>query len=149
MKKIMLAILFLFSFVTVAYATDPVVAEGDGSIRKCTYPWTSNAAGNYDSGTSFFMNGAIYAIRAVESTGANTPSDQYDVILLDKEGNDVLIGAGQNIQTSSGGSTGTTSWATPVTAQGGFVPLVNEPTSLKISNAGSVKSGIFEVYLWK
>lgn len=103
------------------------------AIKKITFSWTSNAEGAATATTKDSYEGILESAVFVPD-GSAVPSDQYDVVITDENGLDVLKGEGANRSNS------VTQRIQPKT------PIANSKLTLVVSNAGSEKKG--EVYLY-
>ena len=106
-----------------------------------TFTWVSDALGAADGYTNQ-VRGTIERV-TFNPDDVSTPTDNYDVTLLDIDGIDVLNGTGANRDTAN--SEGT------VTTEGDgttYLPFsVVGRLTLYVTNAGATKSGVVRVYL--
>jgi Na+/serine symporter len=111
-----------------------VTHVSDGGIRKVTFSWTSDASTGNVTGVSEVIHGKI--IRVVTNPGATAPTANYDVVLNDADGVDVMGAALADRHT-------TTSEQVipdpPVGVHGAISPVV--------TNAGNEKLGTIVIYV--
>lgn len=121
-----------------------------------TVAWTSNADGGVVV-TGINLFGQITKI--VTDPGATAPSDNYDIALTDASGSDVLLGTGNNRDTTNtesvvfglatSGVFSTTTLYQDVNTNERFVPWrvdVYGSHTLTISSAGDTKKGTIRIY---
>ena len=113
--------------------TVTLTKTGIGSIQKWSLGWTSDGSG--DATVNFIANGKLR--RAVFNPGTPAPTDNYDVVINDDEGFDILTGQGANRDTAT----------SEVAASGSLLPYLVGQHSLAVSNAGSAKAGEIILYL--
>lgn len=124
--------------VTVAYSRQR-------GLQEVTWTWTSDASGDVSGTDTQPVTGEI--VRVVTNPSATAPSDNYDLVINDADGVDVLAGAGQNRDTA------TSEQSVPIieTLVGanpyGERVFVDGVLSLVVSNAGNAKSGVVTMYL--
>lgn len=114
-------------------------------IRKYTFAWTSDSSGNVSGTASDAISGTI--VRVVTNPGATAPTDNYDVVLNDADGIDVLAGQGANRDTADSEhfcpgvafKDGTTTSIAPV--------VVDGELTLGVTNAGNAKQGELHLYV--
>ena len=106
-----------------------------GSVKKITWSWTSDASGDADALTTTGYSGEI--ILLTTDPGATAPTDNYDVVINDADGEDVLLGAGANRDT-----------ANTEHVQGTSLGAVAGSTlNCVVSNAGNAKDGEAHLYI--
>lgn len=116
--------------------TVTITEETFGSVKKITFAWTSDASGNATGTTSNAYSGAIERLVTVPD-GTDAPTDSYDVVVNDEDGNDVLMGAGADRDTAN----------TEQVLASSLGIVANDKLALSVSNAGSAKSGTAYVYI--
>lgn len=113
-------------------------------IGQVSWAWTSDASGNVSGVDTESITGEI--LRVVTNPGATAPTDNYDVVVNDADGVDVLAGTGANRDTA------TSEQAIPIieTTVGantyGYRVVVDGPLTLGITNAGATKQGTVTLY---
>jgi len=112
-------------------------------VFKHTITWTSDGSGNASVSVPRLVGTLV---RVVTDPGAAAPTDDYDIVLNDEAGIDILAGQGANRDTANSEhfcpgvalKDGTTTQTVP--------PTVAGDCTLVVSNAGSAKNGT--VYLF-
>ena len=120
-----------------ATGTATYTEEISGSVKLVTCDWTSAASGGSvteNASTKYYTGKVIYA--AFEP-GATTPSDNYDVTVLDKNSNDILNGLGVDRSNAA---------TVYVDEYDGLGAVANSQITVTVANAGNSKTG--SVYLW-
>ena len=107
--------------------------EHNDNLQKVVFSWTSSAAGAADATTNYGYSGLVERVLIVP--GATTPSDQFDVVLLDDDARDLLYGAGANCSNAD----------TTVIEDAGIV--ANDHLTLGVTNAGDAKNGTVVVFV--
>ena len=119
----------------------------DSRTGKCAIlAWTSDAAGAVSgTATTRKVSGVILRVTTIPADG---PTDNYDVVLNDEDGIDVLQGFGADRDTTNAETitplVSTTLSGNPVAM--GTPVAVNSTLTLVIANAGNAKSGTVRVY---
>ena len=117
-----------------------VTTSKDGPLTKYSCAWTSHAStGNVTEVGVTLKTGQI--VQVIMTPGATTPSDDYDVTLLQASGEDDLLGGGgANCSNSLTKVVGTDLANLPV-----WIPAGTYwPT---IANAGNSKTGTIDIYM--
>lgn len=108
--------------------------------QKVSFAWTCTAGG----AVSGIFAELVGIIRRVSFDPTDGPTANYDVVLNDAEGVDLLAGLGANRNTTN------TETVYPLLGAGTDVPAVAcGPVELQVANAGASKSGVVHVYLEK
>lgn len=106
-------------------------------IKKITYEWTSDAAGDAELETAQAYTGTIERLVTVPGTGGDQPTNLYDVEIQDEDDVDVLMGAGEDRS-----NTGTEQ------ASAGDLGIVGYSTlTLVVANAGDGNTGTVHLYV--
>ena len=76
-----------------------ITEETHGTVKKVKFVWVSAAGGTVgaaavNSTTTNAYSGEIVRLVTVPATAGDQPDDNYNVTVLDADGNDVLMGAG-------------------------------------------------------
>lgn len=105
------------------------------SLKRIKFVWISSAAGAADATTTAKFDGEIVMVATAPGTGGTQPTDDYDLVITNADGVDMLAGQGANRDNV----------ATEIIASGlgGFS---GEAVTLGITNAGNTKAGT--VYVW-
>lgn len=108
------------------------------TVQKVKYTWISDTAGNADGvSTENHYTGEV--VRLITNPGTAAPTDNYDIVVNDDDGYDVLIGGGANRDTSN------TEQVVPSSSVLGA--MTNSKLTLGVSNAGDTKSGVVILYI--
>lgn len=127
--------------------------DGDGvacGIRKVLVDWTSDSATGAVTGTTRKIVGAL--VKGVTDPGTAAPTDNYDIVITDEEGVDVLaacVAAGRLADRDTANSeqayffvenVDTAPLATSVH------PVVCDQLTIAVTNAGNSKTGQLVLY---
>lgn len=114
--------------------------ETHGTVKKVTWDWLSAADGSVGAATGVtttqVYNGALLRAVFVPDSGGTQPSDNYDVVINDADGYDVLAGQGAN-----------KSNAAAVTVVASMGAVANDKLTLGVTNAGGSKGGVVYLYI--
>lgn len=106
------------------------------SPKMVKFAWTSDdAAGTATGATTNYYSGKILGLAT--DPGATAPTDNYDITITDKNGLDVLIGAGANRDTAD----------TEYVAEASLGSVVASQLTINVSNAGNAKLGTAYLYI--
>ncbi len=105
------------------------------SMKKIKFAWTSSAGGAADATTTEYYDGKIFAF--VTDPSATAPTDNYDIVITDGDGIDVLLGAGANRDTAN------TEYVSQATLGG----VAASKLTLAVTNAGNAKLGDAYLYI--
>lgn len=118
-----------------------ITPETFNSIKKITFAWTSEDvganAGKATKTTDEVYTGEIIRLVTVPGVAPNAPTDDYDVVVNDEDGTDVLMGAGADRDTAN----------TEQVLASSLGCVANDKLSLSISNAGNAKTGTVYLYI--
>ena len=117
-----------------------ITEETFGTVKKVTWAWTSAADGSVGAAavsttTTNAYSGKIEML--VTDPGATAPTDNWDLVISDEDGTDVLAGAGANRDTANTEQV--------LAASVGIV--ANDTLTMLVTNAGSGKTGTVYVYI--
>ena len=112
-----------------------ITEETFGTVQKVKFAWT-DAAGSADGTTTKSYSGAVERLVTVPS-GTAAPSADYDVVINDADGTDILMGAGADRHTSNTEQVNASSLGI----------VANDQLTLAITNAGGSKEGIVYLYI--
>tara|TARA_Y100000310_G_scaffold309531_1_gene353716 strand:+ start:3901 stop:4260 length:360 start_codon:yes stop_codon:yes gene_type:complete len=104
------------------------------SAKKIVFAWTSSAGGAADATTTERYDGKIVGLTT--DPGAAAPTDDYDVVITDEDGHDVLLGAGANRDTAN----------TEHVDGDSLAAVADSVLTLAVTNAGNAKGG--EAIVW-
>jgi len=108
-------------------------------IKKVKWAWLSDSSGNVSGGaglTTKIYNGKLVGF-TTDPDGTDAPTDNYDILINDVDGVDVLLGAGANRDTANNEAVATASLGA----------VVESTLELVISNAGSAKRGVVTLFI--
>lgn len=105
-----------------------------GGICRIKWTWTSSDAGAASLVTVRGYYGQVMAL--LTDPGATAPTDNYDIVITDPDGYDVMQGAAANRDTAN------TEIAVPTATSVAFGPL-----TIAITNAGDTKDGVAVLYI--
>jgi hypothetical protein len=108
------------------------------TVQRIVFDWTSSAAGAADAETAEIYNGRVIYVAQLPGAGGDQPTDQYDVLVSDADGVDVLAGLGANLSNAA---------PTYKADTDGLGAVVESTLTLAVTNAGNAKSGKTIVYL--
>jgi hypothetical protein len=109
--------------------------KGLATVKKITFAWTSSAGGAADATTAKAYDGKILGFATIPD-GVAAPTDDYDVVVNDADGLDVLLGAGANRDTAN----------TEYVDGASLSAVADSALTLGVTNAGNAKQGT--VVLW-
>ena len=116
--------------------TVTIAEETYGSMKKLTWTWLCDASGDADGQTTEVYTGAIRRL-VTNPDDSDAPTDNYDIVVNDEDGNDVLMGAGANRDTAN----------TEQVLASSLGVVANDKLNLVVSNAGNAKKGVVYLYL--
>lgn len=108
-------------------------------LKKITWAWTSDASGNVSGGAGLSTKsytGKIIAL-TTDPDGTAAPTDNYDIVINDAGGADVLLGAGADRDTANNEHV----------AQASLGAVVESTLELVVSNAGNAKAGVVHLFI--
>jgi hypothetical protein len=110
------------------------------SVKLLQFTWQSGDAADDDAGAAAATSTAVFSGDiiglATVPDAVSAPTADYDVVITDSRGLDVLLGAGADRHTSN----------TEYVAGTSLGAVVESTLTLGVTNAGNVKKG--DVYLW-
>lgn len=106
-------------------------------IKKIVWDWACTDAGAVSSQTTGTYTGELSRFVTNPDADADAPTDEYDVTILDEDGNDVLMGAGVDRDTLNTEQVLGTSLGV----------CYNSKLTLTIASAGNAKKGIAILYI--
>ena len=114
--------------------------ETISTVKKIKFEWTSEGAGD-NAGKATKTTAKAYSgeiIRLVTIPDGDTaPTNEYDVVVNDEDGTDVLMGAGANRSNAN----------TEQVLAANLGCVANDQLSLSISGAGESKKGTTILYV--
>jgi len=121
--------------------------DDTGPIKKIIATWTSSAAGAAAATTKPISG---FLIKGVTDPGATAPTTLYDIVITDGEGVNVLSACQSNLANRSATATEEVYFllknadATPIGVAAH--PVVADPLTITVSNAGDSKNGEIILY---
>ena len=119
---------------------DYVLAAGSVSVRQLTFNWTSVASGIAERTIKEPLFGILLGLITKPSAAA-APDDLYDLVLLDREGIDLLNGNGANRSATVIEQVGID------LDTGQFRPVFASEWIFRVTGAGETKEGLVQL-LW-
>lgn len=107
-----------------------------GSVKKIRWAWTSDASGDASEATTEPYDGKLIGL-TTDPDGTAVPTDNYDIVVNDADGDDVLLGAGANRDTA----------VTEHVAEASLGAAAGSVLTLVVSNAGNAKQGVVILYV--
>lgn len=107
-----------------------------GSVKKIRWSWTSDASGDDSEATVEPYDGKLIGL-TTDPDGTAAPTDNYDIVVNDADGDDVLLGAGANRDTAN----------TEHVAEASLGAVAGSKLTLVVSNAGDTKQGVVILYV--
>ena len=105
------------------------------TLQRIKFAWTSSAGGAADATTAKVYIGEVLTL--VTDPGATAPTDNYDVVVNDADGIDVLAGAGADRDTAN----------TEHVLAASLGGCVDSKLTLAVTNAGNAKEGAVYLYI--
>lgn len=124
---------------TFTYATSSL-----GSIKTVIASWTSDASGDA-SGTCTPIAGKV--IKGVTDPGAAAPTDNYDIVLTDADGINILAQSVDDLLNRDTANTEEIYFPIELGTNAGLIfPVVNGAITFTVSNAGDTKTGTIKLF---
>lgn len=116
-------------------------------IQKFSYAWTSDASGNVDQYTTSIINGTLVNIEVIPASGGSAPSANWDLVIKDGGGFDILSGGGANLSAAAATRLKPHFVQTVSAVDYPFEVSVYEALQVLVTNAGNAKSGTIVIYV--
>jgi hypothetical protein len=110
--------------------------ETFSTIKKLKITVTSAADGTATGTSKSSYSGEVLRFVTVPASDGTQPSDDFDVVLDDEDGYDILAGNGANLSN-----------AAATTVVSGMGAIANDKITFDASNMGDSKAAVFYVYL--
>lgn len=110
--------------------------ERIGGIHKVALAVVSDTDGTADATTTYAYSGEVVRFVAAPDGGGTQPTDNFDMVLNDEDGYDILAGNGANLSN-----------AAATTVATGLGAIANDKIAISASNMGSAKGATFYVYI--
>lgn len=118
----------------------------DGSIRRVIVAWTSGSAGESIAASVDKLSGSLIKGVTVPSAVA-VPSDNYDIVITDSEGANVLGNSVADLQNRDDADTEVVYFETTIgVGLYSIHPVVCSTLTVTVSSAGNSKSGTLYLY---
>src|SRR5687768_8174322 len=119
-------------------------AGRSGGVKKVLVSWTSDDGTGAVTGVTGKIVGKL--IKAVTDPGTAAPTDDYDIVITDEEGANVLTPCQANLTNRDTANTEQTYFLLLDTAAGtplaqSLHPVVCDALTIAVSNAGNSKTG--------
>jgi len=105
-------------------------------LAKISFAFVSAADGTASGTTPERYTGEVWRVVFAPGTGGSQPTNNFDVVVNDEDGYDILAGQGTNISNTA-----------PSTVVSSLGAVVNDTLTLSVTNAGNTKSGTVIVYI--
>jgi hypothetical protein len=115
--------------------TVTVTEHASRSVKKIIWAWTSTSGGAAGDVTTREYIGKLVGLTTIP--GAAAPTDNYDIVVTDEDGHDVLLGAGANRDTAN----------TEHVAETSLGAVAGSTLTLAVTNAGDTKVGTVILYI--
>ena len=134
--SIVAALILGLSGLATAAGTVVMVEITHASARKVRFAWTSSAGGAADATTTAAFDGKLVGL-TTDPDGVAAPTDNYDVVITDANGDDVLLGAGLNRDTAT----------TEHVTEASLAAVAGSKLTLAVTNAGNATQGVVVVFI--
>ena len=117
-----------------------ITEETFGTVKKVTWAWTSASDGSVGAAAVSTTTTNAYSgkvERLVTDPGATAPTDNWDLVINDEDGTDILVGAGANRDTAN----------TEQVLASSVGIVANDKLTMLVTNAGDSKTGTVYVYI--
>lgn len=116
--------------------TVTVTEQTTQSVKQILFDWLSSAGGAADATSTYAYDGQILAVVTIPDGAPTQPDDNYDVVLQNSLGIDLLAGTGLNRDETN----------TEVLTSG-LIPVSASKLTLGVSSAGAALGGQVIVYI--
>lgn len=109
------------------------------TMKKVAFQWAtaSSSSGGVTATTTYAYSGEVKRLVTVPGAGALAPTASYDIVILDQDSTDILMGAGADRHTAN----------TEQVNAASLGVIANDTMTLNITNAGSSNAGVVYVYV--
>jgi hypothetical protein len=107
-----------------------------GSVKKVVFAWTSDGSGDAEEVTVAAYDGKLVGLTTIPD-GSAAPTDDYDIVVTDSDGHDVLLGAGADRDTAN----------TEHVASASLGAVAASKLTLTVSSAGNATEGVVILYV--
>ena len=131
-------LVFLFGLLAFAAGTVTVTEHKLNPVKRVIFNWVADATGDVESTwTTSAFSGRITNFITEPAIGSASPDANYDIMLKNSFGYDVLKGGGGNRSQT----------ATQYIADTTFIPLAGDRLILSVTHAGTVGAGTAMIYI--
>lgn len=117
---------------------DGVAVRESAQLYSLEIAWTTDSGGNAVLETDHDFHGMIMGYKSVPATGGTKPTDNYDILIEDEAGVDLI-----DNDTVDADAASKVSLVTDTTPP---IPIVDQLT-ITITNAGNAKAGTLIIYV--
>ena len=114
-----------------------ITEETQAHIKKVKFVWVSAADGTASGTTTGVYSGEIRRLVTIPAAAPAAPDDNYNVVVNDEDGTDVLMGAGATRDTAN----------TEQVLAEDLGCVANDRLSLSITSAGAANKGVVYLYI--
>jgi len=153
MKKILLITLLVLLVPVLSLAanctngsltqSEAVAGSGKNQVSVITATWAASAGGAVSGTANCQIPIDGYILMVVTDPLADAPTDDYDIVLNDQYGVDVMEGNLNNRDTAN------TEQTMPAVGGVGMPRFVDSYVALVISNAGDANDGVIYIYVYR
>jgi hypothetical protein len=137
MYKLFLMIFLCLFYCSTGYSQNVVIQDQSSAVKKLDVQWVSDSVGEATAVAPLSYTGQAVAFAVIHPTTPSIiPTDLYDINVYNDAGIDILDGSGADIDSSTDAL---------VLDSMGFMCV--DFLTVRISNAGSNKSGRFVLYI--
>ena len=132
---------------TIVSDTRMRIPGGSRAVRVIEWDWLSHTTGACSDTADVVYNvtGTVIGLHSIPETAGTIPSDNYDVVINDAQGCDILNGAGTDLNQTL---TSVECYRFPADyLNTGPIFIVDQDLTLVVSNGGSVKGGVIRLYI--
>ena len=115
-----------------------------GAIRRIVIDWTSDDATGAVTATTRKISGEL--LKAITNPSATAPTADYDIVITDAEGANVLANCHDDLADRHTSTTETVDFFLTGVANVGARPVVCDVLTVAITNAGNSKQGRIVLY---
>lgn len=114
-----------------------------GTVKKIIADWTSSTSGVADATTKKIVGSLI---KGVTDPSTDAPTDDYDIVITDPEGFNVLTASNDDLADRDTANTEEVYFSQYSTSGGSMFPVVCDKLTITVTNAGDTKGGQLILY---